>query len=84
MKQIGTANHELDVFRDPFKKTKIESVSLNYSRVMFETYFSWVGRIYFSNGDTSGSQKFEVTDQESEDAFGTITRQIQQFINSLD
>ena len=83
MKNIGSPNSTISVLKDPFKQNMINSISLEYRKVMFEKYFSWRGTVRFKNGNTSGQQDFEVTDVESEDAFSAISIQIQEFINTL-
>lgn len=62
---------------DPFKKDKVTSISLYYSRVLFSNKYSWVGRIEFENKDTSGKQKFE------EESLPDILSKMQQFLDSL-
>jgi hypothetical protein len=83
MKQLGNNSHSIQVLKDPFKATQIESINLRYSKVIFETYFAWEATIRFKNGNTSGAQDFKVTDIETDNAFEVITKQIQAFINSL-
>lgn len=83
MKQLGTNKNSIQVLKDPFHASKITNIHLNYSRVMFEKYFSWTATVKFQNGNTKGSQDFEVTDIESDNAFEVITKQIQVFVDSL-
>ena len=83
MLKLGLNSDGVKALNDPFKMKHITSVSLRYSKVMFEKYFSWKATINFQNGNTEGSQNFEVTDIESDDAFKEITQKLQNFINSL-
>lgn len=83
MLKLGDNKHSIQVFKDPFKASKITDINLRYSKVMFEKYFSWRATIRFQNGSTRGSQDFEVTDIESDDAFEVITKQIQTFVDNL-
>lgn len=75
--------NSINPLKNPFKKENIDSISLTYRKVMFEKYFSWRGRVSFTKGNTSGEQKFEVTDLESETPFEDITKQIQNFVDNL-
>lgn len=48
------------VIKNPFGKTHIKSININYTRKLFGEDGEWeaVGRLSFENGDTSGDQKF--------------------------
>lgn len=84
MNKIGESTQtNISVLKNPFTQTSIKSISLDYSKVTFEPHFSWIGRINFTNGDTSGTQRFEVEDAEGINSFEVITKQIQEFINNL-
>ena len=76
-------NNEVSPLKNPFKQQHIKSIYLSYERVMFEKHFAWEARVRFSNDDTEGTQKFKVTDLESDTAFQDITLKVQTFINSL-
>ena len=61
-------------FLDPFKRDKISSITLeitNYCKVEYK------GRIYFSNGKTSGTQNIEAS------SFQDLIFQTQAFIEML-
>jgi hypothetical protein len=62
---------------DPFKKDKVDSIYLYYSRKIFEKYYVWKGSIDFKNGNTSGKQEFEEKD------LPVILQKMQQFLDSL-
>lgn len=62
---------------DPFKKDKVDSISLYYSRLIFSKEYSWTGHISFKNGNTSGKQQFEEKD------LPDILFKMQQFLDSL-
>lgn len=79
---IGT-KESMSVVSNPFKKESITSINLEYEKKIFKDYWSWRAIVRFTNGNTSGSQAFEVTDLESENAFADITKQIQNFINTI-
>ena len=74
---------KLSVVSDPFKANKIKSISLNYHKKMFETYWVWEANIRFQNGNTEGTQRFEVADSSDYNSFEKITKDIQAFINGL-
>ena len=83
MIDIGNKGQSISVLKDPFKAEYVTKISLTYRKAMFEDYFSWRAYVDFNNGNTSGTQKFEVKVEESVDAFSIITKQIQEFINNL-
>ena len=62
---------------DPFKKDKVDSINLYYSKKIFESYYVWQGTISFKNGNTSGKQQFE------EKELPVILQKMQQFLDSL-
>ena len=62
---------------DPFKKDKVKSIWLHYSRIMFSDKYAWKGSIEFENGNTSGKQSFEETE------LPDILFKMQQFLDSL-
>jgi hypothetical protein len=80
---IFNKDNKIDVLKNPFDKDKITNISLSYRKVMFEKIFSWTARVEFTNGNTSGSQRFEVKDSTEYNSFEVITKQIQEFIDSL-
>ena len=83
MLKLGLNNETMLGHSNPFKMDKIVSIDFYYRKVLFEKHFSWTATIKFRNGDTEGSQKFEVTDVESDTAFADVTEKTQKFINSL-
>lgn len=83
MLKLRDNKHPIKILKDPFKAANITSISIRYSKVMFESYFAWRGEVSFKNGNTTGDQSFEVTDDESDNAFEQITKDIQSFINNL-
>lgn len=62
---------------DPFKKDKLESVHLRYTKFWSKDPFKWTGEIKFKNGNTSGQQEFE------EKELPDILAKMQQFLDSL-
>lgn len=80
---FGKSKAKLSPLKNPFAKDKITSIDLDYRKATFEKYWAWRATIKFSNGDTSGVQRFKVTDVESDDAFEDVTKKVQEFINSL-
>jgi len=62
---------------DPFKKDKVHSIWLHYTRSMFSSTYVWRGNIEFKNGSTSGKQEFEESD------LPVILQKMQQFLDSL-
>lgn len=62
---------------DPFKKDKVTSIYLHYTKRMFIDEFIWRGNIEFTNGNTSGKQTFE------EKELPDILFKMQQFLDSL-
>ena len=62
---------------DPFKKDKVDSIMLYYSRKIFEKCYVWQGTISFKNGNTSGKQEFEEKD------LPVILQKMQEFLDSL-
>lgn len=62
---------------DPFKKDKVDSIFLHYTKGMFSNTYSWSGNIEFKNGNTSGTQKFKEND------LPVILQKMQQFLDSL-
>ena len=75
MSLVGFSKDLPDVFKDPFRKDKVEGINLRTFTYNSKTV--WVGRVTFKNGDTKGTQEFEHKD------FTTIVKQIEDFINSL-
>lgn len=84
MKKLGDNKHSIQAFKDPFKTSKIVSITLKYSEEIFEDYFSWQASIRFRNGDTRGSQDFKVSDKESNNAFEAISKKVQDFVGNLE
>lgn len=50
-------SRELTVFKDPFKKASIVSISMRYDRFWSSDPFAWEGVVKFENGLTTGTQK---------------------------
>jgi hypothetical protein len=79
MKFLGSENKQtLKLYNDAFKKEYIKSISLFFSKKLFEDYFIWRSTVTFQNGNTSGQQEFENRD------FEVIVLEIRTFIESLD
>jgi hypothetical protein len=60
---------------DPFKKNSIRSITVVYRENVFSEKWYAYGIVEFSNGNTSGKQKFEA------DTFDEVSLLIKQFIN---
>jgi hypothetical protein len=65
------------VLKDPFSKTKITSVWVDYSPSLFSPYnWSASGSVSFKNGDTKGEQKFKG------ESFDEVVAKIKAFIET--
>jgi hypothetical protein len=76
---------KLSVITDPFKADKIRNIMLFYRKGYIKGKWAWYweGDITFQNGNTEGKQRFEVYDSENYNSFEKITKEMQEFINSL-
>jgi hypothetical protein len=47
------------IINDPFKKTQITSIRIDFSKGCFDNSWTANGTIEFTNGDTTGKQSFK-------------------------
>jgi len=58
MNYIGTEKEsKLSIVQDPFKKDKVDSISIMMEKVIFSKEYYWYAMVRFKNGNTSGSQR---------------------------
>jgi hypothetical protein len=74
----STDNNKLSVLKDPFIAKQITGIHIHFSR--WRDQGSWRSSIEFQNGNTEGTQKFEV---EGDDGLIPIITQMEEFIKSL-
>ena len=75
---VETNGKTPSVLLDPFKSDKIEEIRIRVSRGLFDkSIYSARGSVEFTNGMTSGEQKFEG------DTFESVYYQIKSFLETL-
>lgn len=74
--ETAQAEKGVGVFKDPFKKDKVDSISI-FIYNENDGGIDCRATVQFQNGDTCGSQNFRTSD------FGQIVKDIQSFIKSL-
>jgi hypothetical protein len=85
MKSLASSgNAKLSPLKNPFSKNKITSINMEYRIELFGDQWLWKATIRFSNGNTTGTQTFKKFDSEDYNSFETITKEIQEFIDSLE
>jgi len=67
----------LDILKNPFATKNVTRIRLCYEKKMLVGKWTWIGCVYFRNGNTSGDQSFE------HENFDIIVKQINDFIASL-
>lgn len=65
------------ILKDPFKKNSVKRIFVNYSEDWGGKSWSCYGSVEFSNGNTSGEQKFRG------DSFDKVVIEMKAFINEL-
>jgi len=84
MNLLDKDNNLPSPLKNPFAIDKIKRLSLTYKKAFLEKYWSWTASLSFVDGDTSGTQKFEVIDTEIPGESHTlILKEIQSFISNL-
>lgn len=78
MELLNFGNTKLpSVIKDPFKKQKIESISVTFQDFFGRGNWEATGRIQFKNGDTCGQQNFKGA------TFDDVVQQIKSVIEAL-
>lgn len=73
---LGKTRETLSILKNPFVSSNINNLNIFY----FTSTDRWTAEVNFKNGNTSGTQSFEVKGAEN---FFILQQQMQDFINSL-